>query len=339
MSDSTTQTNGNAGGRGGLRFLLSFVLMVVIFAVLLHAVSVRELADAFARLRVGWFGLVVGLHVLVVMFFSPLVWRYILDRLGCRLSLRTTYDVWLGMFCLRPLLPMKSGGVVGANYLNVHRGLPLSRGIGSLLLTHFLNFYALWVYLTIGLWWTGVAGYWVPLLLTPILLAVPIALPWMGALARLGAWVHPKIGSVVGNLVGGFTEIPLRSRLALFAVVLTAQVIDTLVVGAGLLGAGIAVPIRELFLRVPAVYLVANLPLTLGGFGTREATMMHVFRDFGTQPAILAAGIALSFCMEIVPAALSLIFLPRAISMGLFQLRRKTDDAGAAAGDPGREIE
>ena len=66
------------------------------------------------------------------------------------------------------------------------------------------------------------------------------------------------------------------------------------------------------------VYLVANLPITLMGLGTREAALVFVFASFGPRATLLAAGIGLSFCMEVVPALLSLLYLPRAIAMGLF---------------------
>ena len=292
--------------------------MIVIFAMLLRLVELSDLIDAFRQLRVPYFIVLTCIHLFVLFIYSPLVWRSILGQLGCHPPIKAIYQIWIGISCLRAVLPMKSGGVVGANYLRLTENLPLTRGIGSLVLLHFLNFYSLWVYLTIGLWLTDKGGWKLPLALTLLLVSVPITLPWLSVLTKIGQRFHPRLGAVLGNLIGGFTEIPLFPRLLLFAIVLFFQCLDLLIVGLGLRGVGIIVPLSDLFLRVPMVYLIANLPLTLMGMGTREATMVIVFSQFSSQASILAAGIGLSFCMEIVPPLLSLAYLPKALSMGLF---------------------
>ncbi|MFC1889533.1 lysylphosphatidylglycerol synthase transmembrane domain-containing protein [Thermodesulfobacteriota bacterium] len=303
------------------RYALSLTLMVLILVVLIHSVEPGNLIDAFHGLQLPYFIAATCLHVFVVFIVSPLLWLAILAHLGCRPPLKTVYQIWIGMFCLRAVLPFKSGGVVGANYLRLTEGLPLTRGIGSLGLMHFMNFYSLWAYLVFGLFWTGKGGLLLPVLLTFVLAAVPVALPWMNVVARLGGRLHPRLGEILGNLISAFTDIPLIPRLLLFGIVLLFQCMDLFVIGFGLRGAGIVVPPADLFLCVPVVYLIANLPITFMGLGTREATLVFVFAPFGSQAMILAAGIGLSFCMEIVPALFSLFYLPKAIAMGLFSHR------------------
>lgn len=301
-----------------LRYLISFSLIALILGVLIRSVEFGELIEAFHHLRISCFALIALAHICIIFIISPLVWRFILRHLDCIVPLRTIFGIWIGMSCLRSVMPMKSGGVVGAYYLHRNMGLSFSRGVGSLLLLHFINFYTLWVYLAMGMFFTGIFGYLLPTALGIILIAVPFIIPWMSAFSRFAGWIHPRLGEIFGNLIGAFTDIPFRSRILLFAVVLLFQCVDLLIVGLGLFGAGIQVPVEELFLRVPLVYLVANLPLTLMGLGTREATMLFAFSAFGPPASILAASLGLSFCMEIVPVLLSSLYLPRAVSMGLF---------------------
>ncbi|MCZ7584547.1 MAG: flippase-like domain-containing protein [Deltaproteobacteria bacterium] len=298
---------------------MSLVLMAVIFTVLIRVGGWDDLRQAFSEARPVYILAAIFAHFCVIFGGAPLLWHFIVTLLGARPPLSEAYRLWLGVLCLRAILPMKAGSfVVGPNYLRLHHGLPFSRGAGSMALYHFINFYTLWVYLAVGLWWTGRAGVWLLALLTGAIGVVPFILPWMRVPVDWIGKRHRRVGDLLGHLVGGFTDISLPMRLRLIGIGCVFQLVDFMAIGLCLRAAGIDVPLAELLWRAPGVFLIANLPVTFMGLGTREAAMVAFFAPFGGKAAALAGGLIMSFSISFVPALVSLFFLPQALRMGLF---------------------
>ncbi|MBZ0274394.1 flippase-like domain-containing protein [bacterium] len=301
------------------RAAAAIVLMALIFAALVRVGGWDDLRRTLSEANSASIAAAIALHFVVIFVGAPLFWHRIVVWLGARPPLVEIYRLWLGVLCLRAILPMKAGSfVIGPNYLRVHYGLPFARGAGSMALYHFINFYTIWVYLALGLLLTGTAGRVLPAAGLAVVLAVPFALPWM---RHPVAWVRAKngrAGDLFANLVGGFTDLGLSNRLWLVLAGCALQLVDLFAIGMCLDAAGVGVPIAELLWRAPLVFLVANLPITFMGLGTREAAMVAFFAPFGSEVTALAGGLIMSFSMSLLPVFVSLFFLPSALRMGLF---------------------
>ncbi|MBZ0274386.1 flippase-like domain-containing protein [bacterium] len=305
--------------RKAASLFVSLILMALIFAVLIHLGGWEALIDALSNARPAYIAAAIVLHLLVIFGGTPFFWQRIVVWLGARPPIAEIYRLWLGVLCLRVILPMKAGSfVVGPHYLLRHYGLPFARGAGSMAMYHFINFYTIWVYLALGLWITGAAGYWIPAFLSAGIASVPFVLPWM---RHPVAWVrarNERVGDLFANLVAGFTDIGLSHRLTLIAAGCVLQLVDLLAIGMCLGAAGISVPLGDLLWRAPLVMLSAKLPITFLGLGTREAATVAFFASFGSEAAALAGGLIVSFSMRLLPVFLSMLFLPGALRMGLF---------------------
>ena len=74
---------------------------------------------------------------------------------------------------------------------------------------------------------------------------------------------------------------------------------------------GLDVPLKPLFLFVPLVMLVSEIPVTFLGLGTREAAIVLFFSPFGPLEKLLAVGILISFSEYLLPNFLSLLLTKR----------------------------
>lgn len=72
---------------------------------------------------------------------------------------------------------------------------------------------------------------------------------------------------------------------------------------------GLDIPFKPLFLLVPLVMLVSEIPITFLGLGSREAAIIFFFSGFATPEKLLAAGILISFSEYIWPNLLSLLWI------------------------------
>ncbi|MCZ7586112.1 MAG: flippase-like domain-containing protein [Deltaproteobacteria bacterium] len=304
--------------RKSWRALFSAIVVAAIFTVLIASGGWSELRAALAQTRLEILLAAVLLHLGVSFAGNPTLWRTVLRYLGIGAPAGETYRLWNGMYCLRVVLPARAGSfVVGPNYLRTHHGVPFSRGVGSFALTYFLNFYCQWFFLAAGLLIVGAPGGPLPALLAALLFATPWIMTWFRAPAGLAVKFHARLGEILTRLLGAFSDIPIARRLRLFALAIGVQFIDVVVTWLCLRAAGIAVPFPEVMWRASAVTLAAALPVTTMGLGTREAAMVYFFSPFAGGSNALAAGLLLSFTMEIVPAALSMFFFPSVVTLGL----------------------
>jgi hypothetical protein len=72
---------------------------------------------------------------------------------------------------------------------------------------------------------------------------------------------------------------------------------------------GLSIPAYIIFIYIPVVVLLSNIPLTIAGLGTREAAIIFLFSKYGSQELLLTSAILISFIEHILPTAIGLIFL------------------------------
>jgi uncharacterized membrane protein YbhN (UPF0104 family) len=72
---------------------------------------------------------------------------------------------------------------------------------------------------------------------------------------------------------------------------------------------GLYIPFAVLTAYVPIILLVISMPVTPGGFGTAQATMVYLLRDYGTGGQIMAFGLAYSTSILVLRSLIGLIFV------------------------------
>lgn len=139
----------------------------------------------------------------------------------------------------------------------------------------------------------------------PLLVAVLIALARLDGLAA--KWLPASISTHVDNLARGLRTLARSSRylVEIGALGIAAQcliIAAAYVLGHGL---GIDVPFGVYVLIVGGAILLSLLPVSLGGWGLREAGMVVLAGAFGLPPAPV---VALSVTWALLPLLLSLPF-------------------------------
>ena len=112
-------------------------------------------------------------------------------------------------------------------------------------------------------------------------------------------WVEVRIERLTSALAK-FRDAP-RALLVCFAGAILVQAVLVGFYAAISLGLGLGVPLTHLAILVPLSFIVQMLPLSVNGFGIREATFVVYFRQIGL-PA--ESALALSF----IGAALIMLF-------------------------------
>ena len=288
-------------------------ISVVLLAILLSRVDVARLWAAARQASTMWLGAALGLYGLMVVA-SAWRWGLLLTAQNIRLPFRTLTSSFLVATFFNNFLPSNIGGDVvrvadtapaaGSKTLATTVVL-LDRGIGLL---------GLVLIAAIGATTTSRladGGPVAPLVLwgglcTALVLATPALLrPY--ALARMmkplrilhPAWVDERLGRLTAALVR-FGKAP-GALAACFAGAVMVQGVLVAFYVAIAHSMGIPIGLADLAVIVPISLIVQMVPVSMNGFGVREATFGFYFTRLGLP---LESALLVSF----VGAALIMLF-------------------------------
>ena len=77
------------------------------------------------------------------------------------------------------------------------------------------------------------------------------------------------------------------------------------------LSINVTIPFLKIMFYFPIVVLISIVPITISGFGTREAATIFFFSNYAAPESLLSAGILLSFIIVVLPSLASLLFMKR----------------------------
>ncbi|PIW50761.1 MAG: TIGR00374 family protein [Zetaproteobacteria bacterium CG12_big_fil_rev_8_21_14_0_65_54_13] len=272
-----------------LLFLLKLALTVGLLTFIFRSVDMNDVWTRIIAINPAWLFSALAL-VTAGYALCGLRWAWISQGLGIEVSRRRKIRLYfLGMFASL-FLPSTIGG-------DVIRGILLAKGEGragmgliaaaSVILDRVNGLYALLLLLTIcmamvtvpTLWWWGwlalVSGMWITMPLLP----------------RLTRWLPERLAQLKALPLrdSHFQHMWWQSMPVSFLfqmIIIQAHVLLGIAVGLEMPWAAYAV-------MVGLVAVVAMLPISLNGFGVREAGYVGFATYFGADPAAAAAMAAL----------------------------------------------
>ena len=277
-----------------IRGLLGLALLAAVLALADPARVVAQLRQA----QPGWLlaGLAAGIASNLV---SALRWRALAQWLGAPVSARDACRWYFQAIGLNALLP---GAVVGGDFYRAVMLRRASHATATVLAPGWSvvldRVSGLWMLCAIGglgaaacadvlaPWLRLPAGAFAALMLagTLLWLALPWALPWLLARSR-GGWLAP--------LRAAAARPDWRRQLIWQALASAAvQVLSALALAGGGLALGVALPAAVWAWAIAPMFLMAALPVSVGGWGTREAAAVAALAPFAVAaPAAVGVGV------------------------------------------------
>jgi uncharacterized membrane protein YbhN (UPF0104 family) len=267
------------------RILLSTAKIVISAALLYLALRKVDLSELFSRFTVTslfWIGLAIAVTFLQI-FIGVLRWREISSECGAPLELAQAmrYNV-IGTF-FNQTLPSAIGGDAVRLWLVARAGAGWRAATYSIFVDRAIGLIALAIVIFASLPWsyrliTDEHGRSALLLLDVAALAGSLGFLILGALKWpwLKSWWathHIHACAVIANrVIFSRSRGPLVAILSLLVHVLTA-VIGWCVIQSITAQVGFG----QIFLLIPPVMLITMMPISIAGWGLREATMSLAF--------------------------------------------------------------
>jgi uncharacterized membrane protein YbhN (UPF0104 family) len=119
---------------------------------------------------------------------------------------------------------------------------------------------------------------------------------WAKRLADLGIFrTHGLAGALDALLLLGVRLVYFAGFIAFFWVTLPAF--------------GATVPLARLIATVPVVLLIGAIPITPAGLGTQQAAMLHFYRPYAPEGAVLAFGLLFPVIFTLARVPLALLYV------------------------------
>ncbi len=235
-------------------------------------------------------------------FFQAMKWKRIAEMKGIEAGLKPLYLQWMEGLLYGMLTPGKVGSFIRVKRLSELTGQPLSRCLPSVLLDRLIDLISVFTLASLGA--IVLAGEFSSLVIPSLTL---LALLSIATLVVTNKNLTKKLlKRFFENLVPDTHKAELRSSfhsfykgmpsprslfpIFLFSLFIWAYNYSLLYLVA--LSVGIDLPLHLFVLLPPIATLVGLIPITVGGFGTREATLVALFSPYGV-PADKIVGMSL----------------------------------------------
>jgi uncharacterized protein (TIRG00374 family) len=260
--------------------LLKILVVVLIGWVFWPQFRWNEFADALARTSGA-----TALAVLTLFWFQAVMaalrWRWILRRLGHPLTTGASVEAWLVGQCASQILPAVVGGDA-ARIIRLRRyHVPTTDAVISVVIDRFAGFVVLVVLAAFTV--PMLTAYKTTLIPDEIFWAVGVSCLLVGILLLSLRWTaNTAVFRRIPRLAHVQTALravrPTKEGLLLFALIGLGTNM-TVIISAFLLGRELN-PLMDLyscFAILPLVSLLTFIPISIAGWGVREALMMSAF--------------------------------------------------------------
>ncbi len=298
--------------RGSVIFWLRFLGIAAFLIVLLRLPTVGDVQ--MLRIHLGWLGFCM-LLTLLQLLLEAFVWQLLLSTQRIRHPYPKTLLVYLASQYLGLVTPGHVGEFLAAGYISSETGITVGYALSSVLMKKVLN----WVTIvSFGIWGLQLLAevpllkevQWVILTSAVVLIVLSLGIAvWVVSLRKL-ARKWQKLSPWQVDMTEFWSGMRHLGSPKLVAPLLTSAVAFSLLflqLESVLRAVGISLPMLRVAKIAAFSRIVARaIPLSVVGFGSKDAAMIGMLAQHGIDPALgLTVTILLLVCSYLVTLLLS----------------------------------
>jgi uncharacterized protein (TIRG00374 family) len=281
--------------------LLGFILL----AVILSRIDYHELRKTFLQVNIPLYFLSF-VAIIPIYIFKSIRWRYLLSMSHIRYSLQDAFLAFFAANFVAFITPGRLGEIVKAFYVRADRNIPLASAIPSVVFDRLFDVYFLLIVAISGLFRFDLLNDAVSfgvvscvLVLIPVLLFNrKLVMPVIDRISR--PLFLQKIRKPVIDFFNQFYDrvgemLDYRLWVGIFWTIIAYLF---LFLAAWLIAVSMKLPFGffTLAVMIATVNALSFLPITIGGLGVREITLIYFFGFLGLSAETAIAFSTLFFC-------------------------------------------
>jgi hypothetical protein len=296
------------------------IIGIVLFVYLLIRLDITKIFQEIKNLI--WIYIAISIIFIIILYvLQTLKWFVIAKRQKINITFREAFKINFISNFYGFVTPGKLGTIIRADYLK-KKGAETGKGLSNFVIDKTLDIISLFI-LTLGFGFflynkiISVNSLYI-LFGMFILIIVSFLLFYKKSYSKfLLRFVYEKLipnrmKEKSRNLFNSFYEDlpPLHSLLFYFLINLTTWIVSYTIVYLIGLSLGINVSFVYFLMILPISTLVAQIPITIDGFGTREVTLIGLFGILGISAIKVFSMSMLSIIIvNIIPSLIAIIFI------------------------------
>jgi hypothetical protein len=304
------------------------IIGIAIFIYLLVKLDITKVFDEIKNVKINYF-LIAGILILFYFIVQTLKWFIIAKKQNINVPFGEAFKINLISNFYGFITPSKIGSIIRMDYLKKYGG-DTGKGISNFVIDKFLDLISLFI-LVIGIGFIFYGEKIIPpayfnlIVIIFLLMIVSFFFFYKKDISKFALrFIYKKLVPTKMKeksriiFESFYKDLPsLIFLFFVFIINLAAWVIDYLAIYFLGLAVGIEIGFIPFLIILPISTLVAQIPITIDGFGTRELTMVNLFNLFEIEGVkVLSMSI-----LSIVIANL----IPPIIVMFILLFKRKND--------------
>lgn len=270
-------------------YIIGFLVLIVI----LRRTDFHEIFIYYSKLNLAHFGLI-SLIILPTIFLKAYRWKYLLRIQGIDYSMADSFLAYLGGIYTGIITPGKVGEAIKAVYLRADKGIPFSQGMATVVLDRLFDLCLMVIFGCIGFWGflnLKADKFNIPLgISSSLLLLASLVLLNKGVFERIARVIYKVTMSTIDkNMLDSQLKVFLSTIKKIMAGRLYPAFILTVFSALcyfwqcyllmRLMSLNISFVAVIFFVSIAT--LLSLLPITIFGFGTRDASLVYCFSFIG----------------------------------------------------------
>lgn len=284
------------------------ILTIVIFYLLFRKIDIEAVMQHLAKIPL-YIWISATLLTLIFPVISAIRWHIILKTVGYNISVGRCLLIIIGIWPISSISPSKAGDLLKS--VSLRKEAKPFVVAGSVLTERLLDLIILALFaLTGGLVFANIE---IIIVSGAVILAVVAVI--LVSLSKLKFPFSEKIRAKVQEILHSLKNLFKDPKVFIYIILLSianwyASIFQTWLLFKGV-GAG--VPLGFVTAGLPVALFVGLLPITFGGMGTRDSSMLFLFAAFAAPSEILAVSILYSFFGYWLLAVIGIPFIKKAL--------------------------
>jgi hypothetical protein len=266
--------------------ILAIAGLLIVFIAFKTLVNVNSFLSVLNNIVWPYFFL--GLATMIpITILGILKWYFVLTAAGINVSFKKIFKIVISSISLT-IIPGRLGDL--ARSYPLRNTVSISESISSIILEKIVDIAVLMIFSGLGLLFLGYVFYGTILLVLALLI-----LPILNLLDKFSHVFLPK-NNLTSKIHQAFTILQkVKKRKTMLMMAISSSVVNWVFTMVHIfwlfISVGAQVPFSAIFAFHPLSTFVGLLPVTLAGTGTRDSTMVFLFKNFATPEQSFSVGI------------------------------------------------
>jgi len=278
--------------------IITTLITILIFVILFSKINFVSVVNIIKNANLLRLLIAILFSFAFAFFLIPVKWKLVLHYIKCNLSFKEAFFIHVSALPISYIMPFKSGELIKSLYLKRQNKLAFKKATSTLVFDNAMDLFTL-------LFFTFLSFIF-------LFSEIPYKLYFLFSIMALFLVCIRLIAKKIpSDFFYSFKVISLKKTLFIFTLSLLGFFISFISVYFVFLSVNVTIPFLEIMFYFPIITLITIVPITISGFGTREAATVFFLSKYATPENLLSVGILLSFVIVVLPSLVSLLFMKR----------------------------